>query len=107
MVIVPFLAELWLECALILLVWLVIPVILVAKRKIGTAAIMSALVSIVWLVVSVGLFSESRRELWAMRDGQVWASLLWLASAVGALSSIALSGVLLIARKHMEMNKGI
>jgi hypothetical protein len=102
--IVPFLAELWLECAAILLIWLVVPVLLVAKQKIGAAAVMSVVVSIVWIAVSIILFNESGRARWAMRDGQTWISLLWLTSAVGTMSSIALSSVLLIAHKHMQIN---
>jgi hypothetical protein len=83
----------------------VVPVALVAKRKFGAASVVSVLVSIVWVVVSAGLFEASGRTRWAIRDGQTLVSLLWLASAVGALGSIAFSTVLLITRRHIQMNK--
>jgi len=103
--VLPFLAELWLWSAAVLMVWLVIPVVLVARGRIGAAAILSVAVSIAWIAASVVLFSASDRVRWAVRDGQTWVSLLWLASAVGALGSIAFSSVLLMMRKHLHKIK--
>lgn len=106
MALLPFLQELWLETAIVLSVWILLPVWLVSRGKIGSATMVVLAVSAIWILLSIGLYDWSKNPHSPKREGQTWVSLFWLAATIGALSSTASATMLLlIYRRDAKLKK--